>query len=290
MATKPESSGDKPSRDESTKKPSKPWGGRRSYKKPVVQQPKFEGKCAALKDFIYDCSDSKQADVFAKTTKEISEYVGRTYRYGNDIRRAIESLARPTLTQPVDLPDDATKTENKIWDEEVKEHVKRKRYLEENLCTLYSLIWGQCTEVIRARIEAINGYDAVSAQGNSIELLKAIKALVYDFESQKYRTLAIHEAMRRFYHLYQEKGATCQTYLEKFHNTVDVLEHCGGTIGHAPGLITERLLELGIDPDQATKDQIERAAKEIQEKSLAMAFLMGADRMRYGISPERIMH
>jgi hypothetical protein len=29
---------------------------------------------------------------------------------------------------------------------------------------------------------------------------------------------------------------TCQAYLEKFQNAVDVLEHCGGLIGQLPGL------------------------------------------------------
>ena len=43
--------------------------------------PKFEGKCADLKGHIYDCSDVSQSDQYTKTTKEIAEYVGRTYTY-----------------------------------------------------------------------------------------------------------------------------------------------------------------------------------------------------------------
>ena len=34
---------------------------------------KFEGKVDALKGFYYDCSDAKQAVMYAKTTKEIAE-------------------------------------------------------------------------------------------------------------------------------------------------------------------------------------------------------------------------
>jgi hypothetical protein len=56
-------------------------------------QAKFEGKCADLKGHIYNCSTSKQADQFNKTTKEILEYVGRTYTYGGDSQLAIENLA-----------------------------------------------------------------------------------------------------------------------------------------------------------------------------------------------------
>lgn len=63
----------------------------------VPRQPKFEGKCSELKGHIYDCSDSRQAEVYSKTTKEIAEYVGRNYKYGGDARLAVESLALPAL-------------------------------------------------------------------------------------------------------------------------------------------------------------------------------------------------
>jgi hypothetical protein len=45
----------------------------------VQQQPKFEGKCTDLKGHIYDYSNARQADLYAKTTKEIAEYVGKEY-------------------------------------------------------------------------------------------------------------------------------------------------------------------------------------------------------------------
>jgi hypothetical protein len=68
------------------KRSSQQGNHRHASKKPVIRQPnEFEGKCDELKGFIYDCSDdSRQADIFAETTREIAEYVGRTYRYGSD--------------------------------------------------------------------------------------------------------------------------------------------------------------------------------------------------------------
>ena len=70
------------------------WGG---FKKPIVKQPKFEGKCEELKGFIYDCSDARQADMFTKTMKEIAGYAGRNYHHSADIRRAIMDLEKPDL-------------------------------------------------------------------------------------------------------------------------------------------------------------------------------------------------
>jgi hypothetical protein len=149
------------------------------FNKLIVQQPKFKGKCTELKGFIYDCSDSKKANIFTKTTKEVAEYVGQTYKYGSDNRLAVENLDKQILTLPSDPPSTATKTETRIWEKEVDEYVRKKSHLKENLIPLYSLIWGQCTNVMQARIEALKQHDKMSNTGDSIALLKAIKALIY---------------------------------------------------------------------------------------------------------------
>jgi hypothetical protein len=38
---------------------------------------KFEEKCDGLKGSIYDCSDTKQADIYIKTTMDLSDYFGQ---------------------------------------------------------------------------------------------------------------------------------------------------------------------------------------------------------------------
>jgi len=88
------------------------------HQKPFVppRQPKFEGKCDGLKGHIYDCSDARQSDLYTKTTKEIAEYVGRTFtHYGGDVRLAVENLEVPTFVEPTDPPVEATLTQREIW-------------------------------------------------------------------------------------------------------------------------------------------------------------------------------
>ena len=80
--------------DESKKKQHQ--SRRRGFKKPgnikTPQAPRFEGRCEDLNGSTYDCSDPRQAaDMYTKTTKEVAEYVGRTYKYGADIKLAIET-------------------------------------------------------------------------------------------------------------------------------------------------------------------------------------------------------
>ena len=59
-----------------------------------------------------------------KTTKEIAEFIGRTYKYGMDTRLSIENLEIVTTEKPEDPKDDATKTDMRIWEKGVDEYVK----------------------------------------------------------------------------------------------------------------------------------------------------------------------
>jgi hypothetical protein len=103
--------------------------GPSSHQGSMPKQTKFEGKCDELKGHIFDCTDVRQSDQYSKTVKEIAEFVGRTYKYGADARLAVEHLARPNLQEPSDPPDNATKTQLRIWEKKVDEFVKRETYL-----------------------------------------------------------------------------------------------------------------------------------------------------------------
>ena len=250
--------------------------------RPVTRQPKFEGKCEDLKGHIYDCSDARQSDIFVKTTKEIAEYVGRTFKKGSDARLAIENLSLPVLTIPKDPADDKSKTPTRIWEKEVDEYVKRKTYLADNMQTVYSLVWGQCTDVMRQKLEALPTYEQLTTDGDGLALLKAIKNLVYNFQSQKYLSYALDESVRRFYLCTQGRHTTTSAYMEKFQNIVDVIEHSGGSIANHPGVLTQLAETKRVDIDLLSDENLLKLKKEAQEQNLAVAFLLRADRVRYG--------
>jgi hypothetical protein len=68
---------------------------------------------------------------------------------------AVEQLARPTLEAPRDPPDNATELNSAYREKKVDEFVKRETYLDENLKTIYSLVWGQCTDIMRQKVESL---------------------------------------------------------------------------------------------------------------------------------------
>jgi hypothetical protein len=125
----------------------------------AVQQPKFEGRCDGLKGFTFDCTDSLQTTGFNTSIKELAKYVGRTYTYGGDIRWTVENEKMFPVPCPKDVAADAGATINRIWERRVDEYVKRENKLAANCETVSSLILGQCSEYMRAKLEGLDSYE-----------------------------------------------------------------------------------------------------------------------------------
>ena len=271
--------GSTPPRDESGEKYQGNRKGR-AFIKPVIPHVKFEGKCAGLKGFIYDCSDNKQADAYVKTTREIAEYVGSAYAQGADVTRSIHALEALVFDDPPDPIEGATRTDIRKWEKRVDELIKRESKLEENLRSLYSLVWGQCTDPLRAKIRSLEEYAAMEEESDSLALIKSIRNAMYSYQSVTYRCVSIHHALKRFWQLHQGKMHSCQQYLEELENCVAVIDHCGGLIGVFPGIV-DYLYELrGINDPSAI--EAAQASKEAQEMFLATYFFLNADRVRFG--------
>jgi hypothetical protein len=59
-------------------------------------------------------------------------------------------------------------------------------------------------------------------------------------------------------------------------------------VARHPTIYDEVLEEIAFDVDSATADEISEAKSTSRERYLAVAFLLGADRIRYGIMIEEI--
>jgi hypothetical protein len=153
-------------------------------------------------------------------------------------RTAVESLALPVFTYPSDPATGATETEQRKWQKRVDSTVvKEDRFEEDMTKKVYTLIWGQCTESLRAKLEALSGYLLMKMKTNydNIELLKSIKDCVFKFSSQKYGHQARHELLQKFYLTYQDKNSNSNEYYQRFKNQIDVVEHCGTNVRNHPG-------------------------------------------------------
>ena len=169
-----------------------------------------------------------------------------------------------------------------MFAEEVKEYVKRTRKLDENIKFLWTVLWAQSSQAVRNRLEALNNYETMKQDSNRQELLIAIKDLLYNVQDRKYVPLSIHLAKRQFYLNSQGHSVSIANYYEQFNNTIDMLEHCDASLREDDGIIAKVLEHHEIEPSTATATQKEDAQMEAQEWYYGLAFLMGADQVRFG--------
>lgn len=217
-----------------------------------------------------------------KTTREIAEYVGRTYKYGGDIRLAVETLKPPNFKMPDDPPEEATKTALKIWEKDIDEFSRSKSKYAENVKTLFSLVWGQCTDVMRQKVEATKEFETINRAGDGIGLLVSLKTIAFQFQGQKYLPLAVQEALKRYYNCAQGKFSTTQAYMDHFQNTLDVVLHCKATVSEHPGIEDLVMAERKTTRETISDEELAEVKAEVFARSTAIAFLVGCDRARYG--------
>ena len=166
--------------EDPSKKEKRRGGVRTKAKKRTPTNPPFEGKCDALKGFIYDCSDNKQADQFVSTTLEIATYVGSNFKHGGDVRLALTNLQIPQIPHPEDPPPNATASMRKIWENQCAAWSKREETYISNMQQIYSLIWGQCTETMQAKLEGLVNYESINNASDALTLLREMKKIAFN--------------------------------------------------------------------------------------------------------------
>jgi hypothetical protein len=113
-----------------------------------------------------------------------------------------------------------------ILSAEMSNFVKEKSILQQGIEALYLIMWGQCTKVMRQRLEALPNHSTIAASLDGVELLKEVTSLAYNYQSQKFVGSSFTESFKALAFCMQDKH-TVQDYQYKFQNTVDVFEATG---------------------------------------------------------------
>ena len=135
---------------------------------------------------------------------------------------------------------------------------------------------------MRQKLEAHSMFTGVSSMGDGLGLIKAIKSIAFQFQSQKYRLHALHESLKRYYNCSQGKFATAQAHLEHFQNIEDVVKTSGDAIAGHTGIDDAIVAGRGYSRSDMTQAQLAEVQTETTDRSTAIAFLLGCDRSRYG--------
>jgi hypothetical protein len=102
----------------------------------------FEGREPSLRNHVFDWTGERNPDQYIKTTKEIINYVGRTYtKYTAEFTQAVKDLELNDPTPPDD-PSPADVLALERWRVKIKEHSIKEQEFKNFRAGLYNLHQG----------------------------------------------------------------------------------------------------------------------------------------------------
>ena len=226
---------------------------------------------------VFECFDEQRdRKQFKKTLEALDEYAKKSVRYPEDLAPLFtDTIKTPMLDEPEELESTASKLEELIWNEQVKEFVKRSRELRSNLATMYAVAWGQCSPAMRAKIKSLDGYEERMSGNDCAWLLQQVRAVTLQFDAKRNPFLSLLDARASFLTYRQGQQQTPESYLATMRGWAETIESYGGTISEDKELIP-KTDEEGNDRDDETRATLAR------DKTLAIALIRGADPHRYG--------
>ena len=242
----------------------------------TVTTSNFKGHTTEMNGHVFECfQEGTKQNQFAKTVEALGEYIAKNVKNPGDMMSITEELKAPEVPKPTSITkaeadDPLTFT---LWKEEVSEYSKRKGVIQQNVKAIFAVIWGQCSESMKDKIKSMAEYQTKMLEGDCIWLLKGIKGIMMRFEGQRSLFLSLGDAEHNLAIFKQGPDMSLAAYKTEFENLVDVFEHYGGLIGAYPA--------LQILVDKKFTDTLDRA-KHARNQKLAMDFLNGADRHRFG--------
>jgi len=133
----------------------------------------------------------------------------------------------------------------------VDECTKKEQVLEEHMIMLYSIIWSQCTELMRQRIQALPDYKKINLNADSLSFLKAIRNQAFNFSITKDIAQALFEATTILQIIVQDRIMSCQKYMYRFQNHVDVVICIARSVPVYTSLVDAELKEKNLERDKS---------------------------------------
>ena len=126
-----------------------------------------------LPNVIFDC-DGKGTD-FQKCLEQIGTHVGGKMEYGGDMNISVRNQKMVFIKAP-DRPTALVADEFDIaeWKVEFQDYVRHRKKVEAQLQMIYSIVWNQCTERMKAKLIGQKDVRNLESSQDSIGLLKII--------------------------------------------------------------------------------------------------------------------
>ena len=135
-----------------------------------------------------------------------------------------------------------------MWQENVKLYMRKLDQLSEYMKKTYSLVWGQCSQAMRSRIEEAADFQDIASHFDPIRLPMEIKMISFNVQSHQYLPVAMYKTSRSFMLSRQGRNDSVQTYHDTFCSHVQVVDEASGGIS-----VGSKLYDMEIEAPDAAK-------------------------------------
>jgi hypothetical protein len=194
---------------------------------------------------MFDCYDEQQdRRQYAKSVEALESYVKKHLKFSEDMSNLfMEDMAAPVVKEPNDPTENgrtATKLQEMVYIEQVKGYVKRLSTMTSNLATVHAVLWGQCSDAMKAKIKALKSYKEKAELNDCFWLLKQLKAVTLKFDDKRNKFISLLDARTSMLNCRQLQGQSASEYLEILRGWADTIEYHGGIVAENYTLIDEK--------------------------------------------------
>jgi len=247
--------------------------GRMTYK---GNSGSFKGETADMDGNVFQLQEESQDPTQYKKTKDALErYACKTYT--SDMRTLFEKeMLLPTIQKPMKPAPGADEVDIEGYVQEKKYFSKELRTLSKELRAFFSVIYGQCSQNVRTKLQCFEELEVWKQSGDCEKLLEAIEQVLMKYEHQKNPYLMLYRQQRYLTSYKQKEHQTLSRYYEVFNTMVEGFERFGGSF--VQPYFVDKIFEEENPGSTLNKNDISLNAiyrDKARGRYLAMAFLMG---------------
>ena len=258
-------------------------------KKNVTQIKEFKGDTIKLNGNVFQVhSERKNESQFMDSIEALRVYSSVAYKSDIEALTVLfTKLEVPTVVIPADptvarikmedgtIIERTSKFEEMEYAEHVKQWIRDNKSLKATIRSLYNIVWGQFSKIMKNKLSLAKTFINFEAEGNVTELLKEIRRVGLQIETNTSVYDAMDEAKSLYCNYRQEHDESNTKRLRNFRSVVEAIEHLGGAM-----FVDKSLIDYEKELDNKNPSIINRNDDElkvyVREKLMAVAFLKRA--------------
>ena len=127
----------------------------------------------------YKSNAKDSADKYLRTTEGIADYMGR--KNGKDMQMLVQNhTTEKNITGPrAPRKKDATPGLLEKYNTELNNYHKNKKEYEDHKLKIFAVILGQCTPMVRSKLESNNSFSTLEKDNNVVGLLTELRKMAF---------------------------------------------------------------------------------------------------------------